>query len=347
MSSHPFVFDGSFYQHSTPEMVSNDADILFPEPFSPFHDSAIDIFQHLSNNQDTQNPVLNSNSVDSFTANILSSSPPTHQLKNLTLYQITNMQPLANGSDFVDTSNLTNGYYDFPGLDALEVKTELGSDLSCNYRFFVPNSYSGSENVAKVMQRSYSSNSFDSKPSFVYQPHFDTLLESSSYENQGLSSPENSLLISDLRRVCSTGDLKNIKTAHPTQRSFSSPSATETSLIEEANFKVGRYSADERKERISKYRAKRNQRNFTKTIKYACRKTLADNRPRIRGRFARNDEAGEIPKAACFVRDEDEDELWHFDGLHEEEDGPFGGGGGGDFANGYDQTQLQYHSYGY
>lgn len=25
-------------------------------------------------------------------------------------------------------------------------------------------------------------------------------------------------------------------------------------------------------------------------IKYACRKTLADSRPRIRGRFARNDE---------------------------------------------------------
>lgn len=37
--------------------------------------------------------------------------------------------------------------------------------------------------------------------------------------------------------------------------------------MEEANFKVGRYSAEERKERILKYRAKRNQRNFNKTIK--------------------------------------------------------------------------------
>lgn len=37
--------------------------------------------------------------------------------------------------------------------------------------------------------------------------------------------------------------------------------------MEEGNFKVGRYSAEERKERISKYRAKRTQRNYNKTIK--------------------------------------------------------------------------------
>lgn len=107
---------------------------------------------------------------------------------------------------------------------------------------------------------------------------------------------------------------------------------------EEQNFKVGRYSAEERKEKISKYRAKRNQRNFTKTIKvtilyyiikffffsafsvfegfivnfffwmemkYACRKTLADSRPRIRGRFARNDEVVEIPNI-----EDDDSELW-------------------------------------
>ena len=50
--------------------------------------------------------------------------------------------------------------------------------------------------------------------------------------------------------------------------------------------------------------------------KYACRKTLADNRPRIRGRFARNDETGEIPKAACSAIDEDDDELWVCFTLH-------------------------------
>ncbi|KAG8089329.1 hypothetical protein GUJ93_ZPchr0011g28265 [Zizania palustris] len=51
---------------------------------------------------------------------------------------------------------------------------------------------------------------------------------------------------------------------------------------------VGRYSAEERRERIDKYRSKRNQRNFDKKITYACRKALADSRPRVKGRFARN-----------------------------------------------------------
>ncbi|KAL5202333.1 hypothetical protein ABZP36_013285 [Zizania latifolia] len=54
--------------------------------------------------------------------------------------------------------------------------------------------------------------------------------------------------------------------------------------------KVGRYSAEERKERIERYRVKRHQRNFHKKITYACRKTLADSRPRVQGRFARNAE---------------------------------------------------------
>ncbi|CAL1391253.1 unnamed protein product [Linum trigynum] len=55
-----------------------------------------------------------------------------------------------------------------------------------------------------------------------------------------------------------------------------------------ADVKVGQYTAEERKDRILRYLKKRNQRNFNKTIKYACRKTLADRRVRVRGRFARN-----------------------------------------------------------
>lgn len=37
--------------------------------------------------------------------------------------------------------------------------------------------------------------------------------------------------------------------------------------VEEPNIKVGRYSEEERKERILRYLKKRNQRNFNKTIK--------------------------------------------------------------------------------
>ncbi|KAJ6388629.1 hypothetical protein OIU77_027063 [Salix suchowensis] len=341
MSSDLYVLDAFFDHHPTPEIVSPDGgDLFFPDPFSPFCDSSIDILQEFSNNQC---PLENSNSVDSFSPSVLSSSPPSHQLENLSLYQTNHLQAFANGE------NLVSGYSHPTGLDALEVKTEecqLSFESSYNLHSFMPHGYSSVENVAKMMQRSYSSNSFEGKPGFLFQPRFNTLLESPNYQSQALSLPENDFLAGQLRRACSTGDLQNInRTALTTERSFSSPLATESSFIEESNFKVGRYSAEERKERISKYRAKRGQRNFTKTIKYACRKTLADNRPRIRGRFARNDETGEIPKMACSTRDEDEEEQW-FDGLHEEEDDGAIRGSSGGFVNSFIQPrQFQYYGY--
>ena len=60
--------------------------------------------------------------------------------------------------------------------------------------------------------------------------------------------------------------LQNFRTARNTR---------ESSAMEEAgNLKMGKYTAEERKERISKYRAKRSQRNFNKTIK-VCHSSLA------------------------------------------------------------------------
>ncbi|KAF2575571.1 hypothetical protein F2Q70_00001514 [Brassica cretica] len=150
--------------------------------------------------------------------------------------------------------------------------------------------------------------------------------DSSSFQNQNLlSSPENSFLSDHMRRVYSTGDLQNLGMDTTGQRSYSSPLGVESSWAtpfpgEEQSLKVGRYSAEERKEKISKYRAKRTQRNFTKTIKYACRKTLADNRPRVRGRFARNDEVLENPKIASSFTIQEDDDLWNLNGLHEEEE---------------------------
>ncbi|GMJ10960.1 hypothetical protein HRI_004765200 [Hibiscus trionum] len=108
-------------------------------------------------------------------------------------------------------------------------------------------------------------------------------LSSQNFQGQALSLPENNIFAGKMTNVFGNGDFEN-------------------SFMEELpGFKVGRYSPEERRERISKYREKRNRRNFNKTIKYACRKTLADNRPRIRGRFARHDETAEIPtpRAAC------------------------------------------------
>ncbi|ESR37952.1 CCT domain-containing protein [Citrus sinensis] len=95
---------------------------------------------------------------------------------------------------------------------------------------------------------------------------------------------------SPVRRVFSTGDLHGINMGHYGQRLSGSPLASESSMIIEGMNRACPYSPEEKKERIERYRSKRTQRNFNKRIKYACRKTLADSRPRIRGRFARNEE---------------------------------------------------------
>ncbi|KAJ9672962.1 hypothetical protein PVL29_026291 [Vitis rotundifolia] len=94
--------------------------------------------------------------------------------------------------------------------------------------------------------------------------------------------------------------------------------------IEESNTKVGRYSVEERKDRILRYLKKRNQRNFNKTIKYACRKTLADRRVRVRGRFARNSELCEEEMAVKKNENtQEEKEQYYNDTVqmkHDEED---------------------------
>ncbi|EOA34499.1 hypothetical protein CARUB_v10022040mg [Capsella rubella] len=161
----------------------------------------------------------------------------------------------------------------------------------------------------------------------LFNTQFDAPIMEDSFQNQNLlNSPEDSFFSGYMRRGYSTGDLQNLRRDFTGQRSYSSPLAVESSSTtlfsgEDQSLKVGRYSSEERKEKISKYRAKRTQRNFTKTIKYACRKTLADNRPRVRGRFARNDEVLENPKiASSFTGQENDDDLWNLDGLHEEEE---------------------------
>ncbi|KAL0697293.1 hypothetical protein Bca4012_053415 [Brassica carinata] len=80
--------------------------------------------------------------------------------------------------------------------------------------------------------------------------------------------------------------------------------------------KVAKLTAEQRKEKIHRYMKKRNERNFSKKIKYACRKTLADSRPRVRGRFAKNDELCEPNRhGSSSHHEEDDDDV----GVKEEE----------------------------
>jgi hypothetical protein len=55
----------------------------------------------------------------------------------------------------------------------------------------------------------------------------------------------------------------------------------------QAERKIGSYSPEARKLRIQKFHEKRKNRTWKKSIKYDCRKKLADDRPRIKGRFVR------------------------------------------------------------
>ncbi|KAL1558089.1 hypothetical protein AAHA92_08596 [Salvia divinorum] len=85
--------------------------------------------------------------------------------------------------------------------------------------------------------------------------------------------------------------------------------ASENSVFESMN-RATPYSPEEKKERIERYRSKRNLRNFNKKIKYECRKTLADSRPRVRGRFARNDVIEKATQSPFEEEDEDDYQSW-------------------------------------
>lgn len=117
-----------------------------------------------------------------------------------------------------------------------------------------------------------------------------------------------------MRRVHSTGD---IQTLNGMTGGGTSPSSLDRPNYEDGGFKIGRYTMEERKIRIHRYQQKRTQRNFNKKIKYACRKTLADSRPRVRGRFAKNDDVGEA-QVKHEIKDEDEEED-NIMGFEEEE----------------------------
>ncbi|KAH6768424.1 hypothetical protein C2S51_013760 [Perilla frutescens var. frutescens] len=110
---------------------------------------------------------------------------------------------------------------------------------------------------------------------------------------------------------CSSGDLQTLSSSESQHMLNGSPSTTlasEISSLEDPTFKVGKLSAEERKRKIHRYLKKKNERNFSKKIKYACRKTLADSRPRVRGRFAKNDELGELARNTGNNQDDDVDE---------------------------------------
>lgn len=62
--------------------------------------------------------------------------------------------------------------------------------------------------------------------------------------------------------------------------------------------KIGSYAHRERRSRVRRFYEKRQRRVWSRTIKYDCRKKLADNRPRVKGRFVRSEEPIVLTAAA-------------------------------------------------
>ncbi|XP_043693366.1 uncharacterized protein LOC122643856 [Telopea speciosissima] len=361
MSSDLFLLDGSFFRNSSSDIVTSDVDLQsLSEPLFSFTDpssSSTEIFHGFSDQPNghlqfsTETELCSSG--DQTAINLLSCSPPNQKLNHLSLEPTTQVQSVPIQPNYAEDGITCSSVLesDTFGLISEDPYVNLESSNSSSVP---PSSYSsnGAQKVSTgVMQRSFSSQSLDRRQGICYHPRISSLVESPNFPNQAMDSLQDSNCTVSMRRVCSTGDLQRITITHFNQGFSSSPLAVESSFTEEGSLKVRRYNAEERKQRIHRYRSKRTQRNFNKTIKYACRKTLADSRPRVRGRFARNDETGEIPKFTGFNREEeDEDDLW-VEGFHEEAEaammrGTIGGGGGG-FDGGVCFTPTEFQFYGF
>lgn len=62
------------------------------------------------------------------------------------------------------------------------------------------------------------------------------------------------------------------------------------------NGRIGIYTPSERAAIISRFNDKRTRRNWNKKIRYNCRKSLADRRLRVKGRFVKRSEQEELAK---------------------------------------------------
>ncbi|CAL0305436.1 unnamed protein product [Lupinus luteus] len=86
-----------------------------------------------------------------------------------------------------------------------------------------------------------------------------------------------------MRRSFSEGDIKTLENCNGNMNIVQSP--------HERPFLISNCTGEERQEKLSRYRNKKSKRNFSRKIKYACRKALADSQPRFRGRFAKTEES--------------------------------------------------------
>ncbi|KAH7682150.1 CCT domain-containing protein [Dioscorea alata] len=89
-----------------------------------------------------------------------------------------------------------------------------------------------------------------------------------------------------IRRAYSEGDIQTLG------RKKSCPGTTSIvhSSVNISHLKTDN-KIEDRQQKLCRYMKKKSKRNFSRKIKYACRKALADSQPRVRGRFAKTDKS--------------------------------------------------------
>ncbi|KMZ63132.1 CCT motif family protein [Zostera marina] len=90
-----------------------------------------------------------------------------------------------------------------------------------------------------------------------------------------------------IRKAHSQEDIKTIGNEIGNGKIHVTPKTAHHSAHETVAVIANEFNNTERKQKLSRYRKKKERRNFGRKIKYACRKALADNQLRVRGRFAK------------------------------------------------------------
>jgi CCT motif len=71
------------------------------------------------------------------------------------------------------------------------------------------------------------------------------------------------------------------------------------------NGRIGIYTPQERAAIIARFNEKRSHRNWNKKIRYNCRKSLADRRLRVKGRFVKRSEQELLKKVLAEAEEEE------------------------------------------
>ncbi|ONK79322.1 uncharacterized protein A4U43_C01F5190 [Asparagus officinalis] len=88
-----------------------------------------------------------------------------------------------------------------------------------------------------------------------------------------------------LRRAYSEGDIQALESSATNLGNTSN-----AHVCLERQPTIGELRTEDRQQKLSRYWKKKSKRNFGRKIKYECRKALADNQPRVRGRFAKTED---------------------------------------------------------